>query len=132
MFFSSFWMYEKKIHSGKESQVVPLEFLNSTIWIHYFAALLLLLLKSSQCGARTTGLVLYLIIHEPLGEVFNSFPKMSHPIKKFMNRQFSAIVLGLLALSHTFCKHMCGSVINFLYFNSKGWKRLPKKLPLVK
>ena len=25
-----------------------------------------------------------------------------------------------------------GSVINFLYFNSKGCKRLPKKLPLVK
>ena len=121
-------MYEKKIHSGKESQVVPLEFLNSTIWIHYFAAPLLLLLKlrhcekatkfekisllfwrllrksadllkqegdfyksfwpwqknwtllkSSQCGARTTGLVLYLIIHEFLGEVFYFFPKMSHP-----------------------------------------------------
>ena len=27
---------------------------------------------------------------------------------------------------------MCGSVTNFLYFNSKGCKRLPKKLPLVK
>ena len=121
-------MYEKKIHSGKESQVVPLEFLNSTIWIHYFAAPLLLLLKlrhcekvtkfekisllfwrllrksadllkqegdfyksfwpwqknwtllkSSQCGARTTGLVLYLIIHEFLGEVFYFFSKNVPP-----------------------------------------------------
>ena len=32
---------------------------------------------------------------------------------------------------NVFCKHMCGSVINFLYFNSKEWKSLPKKLPLV-
>ena len=63
-------------------------------------------------------------------------------LKKFMNLRFLAIVLSLLAwsigsyealsrgLCHIFCKHMCGSVINFLYFNSKGWKKLPKKLPL--